>query len=225
VTILIEHVDVRFGDVTVLQGLSLELRERRIGVIGNNGSGKSTLARLINGLVLPSAGRVLVDGRDTKIEGAAVRQSVGFVFQNVDAQIVMPTVAEDVAFGPKAHGVPADETAARTDRLLAQFNLAALKDRACFDLSGGEKQALALAGVLAIQPDWIVFDEPTTMLDRRRSKTAMAAIAALPQHVIVVTHHVELLNDFERVIVLDAGKVVCDAAPAQAISYYIETLT
>ncbi len=220
--ILFENVSVAFEGVKVLENLSLELRERRIGIIGNNGSGKSTLSRLINGLVVPSAGRVLVDSFDTRSQGSEVRQHVGFVFQNADAQIVMPTVAEDIAFGPKAHNVPATDVAARTEQLLTQFNLKALRDRACFNLSGGEKQSLALAGVLATNPQWIVFDEPTTMLDRKRSKTAMAAINALAQHVIVVTHHVELLNDFERVIVLDAGKVVCDASPAQAIAYYLE---
>lgn len=224
-TILIERASVQFGDVVVLESLSLELRERRIGIIGNNGSGKSTLARLLNGLVLPTQGRVVVETFDTRSAGADVRKRVGFVFQNADSQIVMPTVAEDVAFGPKAHGFAADDIAARTDKALAQFGLTAMKDRACFNLSGGEKQALALAGVLALNPTWIVFDEPTTMLDRKRAKAAMAAIADLPQHVIVVTHHVELLNDFERVIVLDGGRVVCDAPPAQAIAHYVETLT
>ncbi|MBL8643653.1 MAG: ABC transporter ATP-binding protein [Rhodospirillaceae bacterium] len=222
-TILIDNVSVRFGDVSVLEGLSLDLRERRIGIIGNNGSGKSTLARLLNGLVLPSAGRVVVEAFDTRTHGADVRKLVGFVFQNADAQIVMPTVAEDVAFGPKAHGLAPQDVAARTEKVLAQFNLAALKDRACFNLSGGEKQSLALAGVLALDPRWVVFDEPTTMLDRKRAKTAMNAITALPQHVIVVTHHVELLEGFERVIVLEAGKVVCDASPREAIAHYLDT--
>ncbi len=223
--VIFENVSVAFEGVKVIENLSLELRERRIGIIGNNGSGKSTLARLINGLVVPSAGRVLVDSFDTRTHGTDVRQRVGFVFQNVDSQIVMPTVAEDIAFGPKAHNFAAADVTARTEQMLAQFNLSALRDRACFNLSGGEKQSLALAGVLATDPQWVVFDEPTTMLDRKRSKTAMAAINALTQHVIVVTHHVELLNDFERVIVLDGGKVVCDAKPAEAIARYIENYT
>lgn len=223
-TIILDHATVKFGDVTVLDDISLDLRERRIGIIGNNGSGKSTFARLINGLIVPTSGRVIVESFDTQIQSADVRKHVGFVFQNPDSQIVMPTVGEDVAFGPKAHGMATDQIAARTDKALAQFGLSAMKDRACFNLSGGEKQALALAGVLALEPTWIVFDEPTTMLDRKRAKAAMTAIESLAQHVIVVTHHVELLTSFERVIVLDAGRVVCDDAPAKAIADYLEHL-
>lgn len=224
-SILFERVGVRFGEAEILRGIDLDLRERRIGVIGNNGSGKSTLARLINGLVLPSDGRVRVDGLDTRTHGHAVRARVGFVFQNPDAQIVMPTVAEDAAFGPRAHGLPPAEAAARAEAALARFGLAAFKDRAAFTLSGGEKQSLALAGVLALEPQWIVFDEPTTMLDRKRAKAAMHVIAELPQRVIVVTHHVELLAGFERVVVLDGGRVVCDDVPGSAIAFYLRMLT
>lgn len=220
-----ENVSVRFGEAVVLHDISLELRERRIGLIGNNGSGKSTLARLINGLILPTAGRVSVDDLDTQTHAQEIRRRVGFVFQNADAQIVMPTVAEDVAFGPKAHGLPPDVATARGAAALQRFGLDTFRERACFTLSGGEKQALALAGVMALDPAWIVFDEPTTMLDRKRAKQAMAAINGLSQNVIVVTHHVELLGNFERVIVLDGGKVVCDDTPAKAITYYVENFT
>lgn len=223
-SILIDGAEARFGDAVVLSGLSLELRERRIGVIGNNGSGKSTLARLINGLVLPHRGRVVVDGFDTREQGREVRRRVGFVFQNADSQIVMPTVGEDAAFGPRALGFSHDQARALADAALLRFDLLKLKDRACFGLSGGEKQSLALAGVLAMAPSWVIFDEPTTMLDRKRARAAMTAIAALEQNVIVVTHHVELLAGFERVIVLDAGRVVYDAPPAAAIDYYLGTL-
>ena len=224
-TITFDHVAVRFGDLDVLRDVSLSLAERRIGVIGNNGSGKSTFARLINGLVLPTSGRVTVDDLDTRRQGQEIRKRVGFVFQNPDAQIVMPTVAEDAAFGPRAHGFSGDEANARADAALELFNLAHLKHRAAFTLSGGEKQSLALAGVLALDPAWIVFDEPTTMLDRNRAKAAMTAIAGLSQRVIVVTHHVELLAGFERVILLSNGGVVCDDKPERAIAYYVETLT
>ena len=220
-----ENISVRFGEAVVLHDISLELRERRIGLIGNNGSGKSTLARLINGLILPTSGRVMLDDLDTRTHAQEIRRRVGFVFQNADAQIVMPTVAEDVAFGPKAHGLPSEEATVRGVAALQRFGLDTFHERACFTLSGGEKQALALAGVMALDPAWIVFDEPTTMLDRKRAKQAMAAINGLSQNVIVVTHHVELLDDFERVIVLEAGKVVCDDTPAKAIAYYVENFT
>lgn len=224
-SILIDHVDVCFGDLVVLKGVNLDLRERRIGIIGDNGSGKSTLARLINGLILPQKGSVLVEGLDTRVRGAEVRKRVGFVFQNADSQIVMPTVLEDVAFGPQAQGFSPEDTVSRSEAVLTRFGLSEIRDRACFALSGGEKQALALAGVLAVEPQWVVFDEPTTMLDRKRAKSAMSAIAELKQHVIVVTHHLELLPHFERVIVLERGCVVCDDTPDKAISFYSGTST
>jgi biotin transport system ATP-binding protein len=220
-SIVFEGVGVSFGDVTALTDVSLRLTERRIGVIGDNGSGKSTFARAINGLIVPTTGRVSVEGRDTAVHGAEVRRKVGFVFQNADSQIVMPTVREDVAFGLKARGLPPREIALRTEAALARFGLAALADRACFDVSGGEKQLLALAGVCALDPAWIVLDEPTTMLDRRRAKAAMEIFAELPQKIIVVTHHVELLTEFDRVIVIDRGRVVADDAPAAAIARYL----
>jgi biotin transport system ATP-binding protein len=222
-TISFERVCVEFEGRGVLGDISLTLSERRIGVIGNNGSGKSTFARLINGLVLPTSGRVSIDDLDTRTHGSEIRKRVGFVFQNPDAQIVMPTVAEDAAFGPRMHGLP--DAQARADAALARFGLEAMKDRAAFSLSGGEKQSLALAGVLALDPAWIVFDEPTTMLDRKRANAAMSAIAALPQRVIVVTHHVELLDGFDRVVVLDEGRVVHDGPPQQAVKFYLENFT
>jgi biotin transport system ATP-binding protein len=225
VTITFDHVSVRLGEHEVLRDISCVLAERRIGVIGNNGSGKSTFARLINALVLPSKGRVIVDDIDTRVDGAAVRGRIGFVFQNPDAQIVMPTVGEDVAFGPRQSGLSASAAQAKGDAALARFGLSDKSDQAAFTLSGGEKQSLALAGVLAMDPQWIVFDEPTTMLDRKRAKMAMAAIHGLSQNVIVVTHHVELLTGFDRVLVFDDGVVVCDDQPARAIAYYVETLT
>jgi len=222
-SVTFERACVSFDGRAVLSDISLTLAEPRIGVIGNNGSGKSTLARLINGLVMPSAGRVIVDDLDTRTHGPDVRRRVGFVFQNPDAQIVMPTVAEDAAFGPKMHGLA--DAQIRADAALARFNLEKMKNRAAFSLSGGEKQSLALAGVLATDPAWIVFDEPTTMLDRKRAKAAMSAINALPQRVIVVTHHVELLTGFDRVIVLDEGRVVHDGPPEKAVAFYVGNLT
>jgi biotin transport system ATP-binding protein len=222
VSIVFEAAGVRFGDVPALEAVSLTLSERRIGVIGDNGSGKSTFARLINGLVLPTSGRVSVEGRDTRSHGPDVRRKVGFVFQNADSQIVMPTVREDVAFGLSVHGFSAADVAARTDAALARFGMSALADRACFELSGGEKQLLALAGVCALEPTWIVLDEPTTMLDRRRAEAAMDTFAALPQNIVLVTHHVDLLRGFDRVIVLDAGQVVADDEAAKAVAFYRE---
>lgn len=221
----LDQVTVRFDGRTVLDNISLKLAERRIGVIGNNGSGKSTLARLLNGLALPDEGRVAVDGLDTRKDGKAVRRKVGFLFQNADNQIVMPTVAEDIALGLKYLGVEREEAAERTEAVLKEFGLANLRDRSAHLLSGGEKQMVALAGITVMQPEIVVCDEPTTLLDRRNARLVAGKIAELACPVIFVTHHVELLGGFERVLVLESGKVVRDGPPDEAVPYYLNNLT
>lgn len=219
----VDAVDVTLDGVEVLKAVTLELTERRIGVIGDNGSGKSTLARLLNGLTLPTRGRVLMDGLDTRSDAAAIRRKVGFVFQNADHQLIMPTVREDVAFSLTVRGVAQLDADRRASAALDRLGIAHVADRACHVLSGGEKQLAALAGVLVTEPDVIVFDEPTTMLDRRNAARMMQTIAALPCRVVVVTHHVELLTGFDRVVVLDQGRVVADGPPDAAVAAYLKT--
>jgi biotin transport system ATP-binding protein len=209
-----------YGERPVLADLDLRLTEHRIGVVGANGSGKSTLARLLNGLVLPTAGRVLVDGLDTRTDVRAVRRRVGFVFQDPDAQIVHPTVAEDVAFGLENQGVPAAERDARVAEVLDRYGLAGHADHPAHLLSGGQKQLLAIAGVLVMRPARIVFDEPTTLLDLVNARRVARLIAALEQQVLVVTHQLDLLDEFDRVLVVDGGRVVSDAPPAPAVAAY-----
>ncbi|SDC97808.1 biotin transport system ATP-binding protein [Geodermatophilus telluris] len=210
----------RYGERVVLDGVDLTFREARVGVIGANGSGKSTLARLLNGLVVPSEGRVLVDGLDTRTQVRAVRRRVGFVFQDPDAQIVHPTVAEDVAYGLENQGVPPDERAARVAEVLARYGLAGHADHPAHLLSGGQKQLLAIAGVLVMRPARIVFDEPTTLLDLVNARRVAELIAGLDQQVVVVTHQLDLLDGFDRVLVVDGGRVVEDAAPGPAVAAY-----
>ena len=209
---------------TVLQGVTVRIAEQRVGVIGANGSGKSTFARLVNGLVLPTAGAVSVDGRDTRREGKAVRRRVGFCFTDPDAQIVMPTVAEDVAFGLRRRGLSRDEVRARVHGALESYGLAGHADHPAHLLSGGQKQLLALASVLVTEPDVLVMDEPTTLLDLRNAHRIAEVVAALPQQVLLVTHHLELLEGFERVLVFDEGRLVCDDAPAVAVPRYRELM-
>ncbi|MEX6505467.1 energy-coupling factor ABC transporter ATP-binding protein [Jiella sp. M17.18] len=218
-TIAIRHAAVERSGRTVLSDLDVTLSERRIGVIGANGSGKSTFARLLNGLILPSAGAVSVDGLDTKRQAKEVRRRVGFLFQNPDNQIVYPTVGEDLAFGLKGR-VPKAEIPPLVDATLTRFGLAGFGDRLAHELSGGERQMVALAGVMIMEPSWLVLDEPTTLLDLRNTRRVMAAVAALPQNVVLVTHDLALLDDFDRVLVVDEGRIVCDAAPAAAIAAY-----
>ncbi|MEI4273884.1 ABC transporter ATP-binding protein [Klenkia sp. LSe6-5] len=209
-----------YGGRTVLRDLDLHLTEHRIGVVGANGSGKSTFARLLNGLVVPSTGRVLVDGLDTATAAREVRRRVGFVFQDPDAQIVHPTVAEDVGYGLENQGVPADERAERVAEVLARYGLAEHADHPAHLLSGGQKQLLAVAGVLVMRPARIVLDEPTTLLDLVNARRIAGVVAGLDQSVVVVTHDLELLTGFDRVLVVDGGRVVADDRPTPALSAY-----
>jgi biotin transport system ATP-binding protein len=190
-------------------------------VIGANGSGKSTFARLLNGLVVPTAGTVCVDGLDTRTAARQVRRRVGFVFQDPDAQIVHPTVAEDVAFGLTNQGVPPDEIARRVDEVLLRYGLAGHRDHPAHLLSGGQKQLLAIAGVLVMRPERIVFDEPTTLLDLANTRRVARVIEELAQDVVVVTHHLELLAGFDRVLVFEDGRLAADGLPAETVPWYL----
>ena len=210
-----------YGDRQVLADVSLTLSQRRVGVVGGNGSGKSTFARLLNGLILPTEGTVLVDGLDTRTRGREVRRRVGFVFQDPDAQIVHPTVEEDMAFGPSNQGVSAEETARRVDEMLVRYGLVGHRDHPAHLLSGGQKQLLAIAGVLVMQPQRIVFDEPTTLLDLANTRRIARVIDDLDQDVVVVTHHLDLLRGFDRVLVFEDGRVVADGSPAETIPWYV----
>jgi biotin transport system ATP-binding protein len=218
--IVLDGVGHRFGEREVLRGIDLELTEHRIGVVGANGSGKSTLARLLNGLVVPSSGRVTVDGLDTRRHGAQVRRRVGFVFTDPDAQIVMPTVAEDVAFSLRRRRLPRAEVDALVAQALARVGLDGHADHPAHLLSGGQKQLLAITSVLVADPEVLVCDEPTTLLDARNTRRVAAVLAGLQQQVIVVTHHLDLVDDFDRVVVVEEGRVVCDDAPAPALAFY-----
>lgn len=222
--IVVADVAHEFGARRVLDGIDLVLRERRIGLVGANGSGKSTLARLLNGLVLPTRGRVLVDGLDTRAQTKAVRRRVGFVFQNPDNQIVYPIVEEDLAFGLARLRLSKEETCARIEAALARFGLAELREASAHTLSGGEKQLLALAGVLAAEPEILVLDEPTTLLDLRNARRIAAILEGLPQRVVLATHDLALLERFDRVIVLDEGRVVADDAPGSALAAYVRRM-
>jgi biotin transport system ATP-binding protein len=209
----------------VLDGVTVRLEEQRVGVIGANGSGKSTFARLVNGLVVPSAGRVAVDGLDTAKDGKQVRRRVGFCFTDPDAQIVMPTVAEDVAFGLRRRGLSRDDVEKRVRAALSSYGLEGYADHPAHLLSGGQKQLLALASVLVTEPSVLVMDEPTTLLDLRNARRIAAVVATLRQQVLLVTHHLDLLEGFDRVLVFDAGRLVCDDEPGSAVAHYRRAMT
>ena len=209
-----------FGDRTVLEDVTLTLTEPRIGIVGVNGGGKSTLARMINGLIVPETGTVTVDGLDTRRKGARIRKKVGFCFTDPDTQIVMPTVAEDVDFSLRRTGLSREERRRRVEQVLDRYGLADHADHPCHLLSGGQKQLLALAAVLVTEPSVIVADEPTTLLDLRNRALVAETFAGLPQQLVVVTHDLDLVADFDRVLVVDSGRVVADDAPAPALAAY-----
>ena len=209
------------GDRTILESTSLRLSEQRVALIGANGSGKSTIARLVNGLVLPSSGRVLVDGLDVAREGRAVRRRVGFCFTDPSAQLVMPTCVEDVELSLRRSVKRAVERHRQALEVLARFGLADHADRSVHTLSGGQRQLLALAGVLAIDPSIVVADEPTTLLDLANTRKVGEVLLALPQQLVLVTHDLDLARRCDRVIVVEDARVRFDGAPDEAVADYV----
>ena len=224
-TIQLESAAVRVqlpgrGTREILAPTTLTLTERRVAVIGANGSGKSTLARLVNGLVRPSSGRVTVDGLDVVREGAAVRRMVGFCFTDPAAQLVMPTCVEDVELSLRRS---VKGSAARRDRAMSVLAANGLEEHAhdsVHSLSGGQRQLLALAGVLATEPTVVVADEPTTLLDRANTRRVADALLGLPQQLVLVTHDLDLAARCERVLVVDDARIVADGPPDESIAHY-----
>ncbi len=219
-TIDFSSVTVAFDETVVLDDINLTLSEQRIGVIGQNGGGKSTLTRLINGLGEPTAGAVTVDGINPSEQGKKVREKVGFVFSDAENQIVMPNVRDDIAFSLRRFKLPKDQRTARVEAALERFGLLDFAERSPHTLSGGQKQLLALAAVLVIDPVLIIADEPTTLLDLRNRDRIKREFAELDQQLIVVTHDLEFLTDFDRVICIDDHKVAADGAPQEVIDFY-----
>jgi len=208
------------GPVRLLAPVTCTLTEHRIAVIGANGSGKSTLARLVNGLVLPAAGRVTVDGWDTARQGAEVRRRVGFVFTDPDAQLVMPTPLEDVTLSLRRLELSRAERTSRAREVLESFGLADRADVAVHSLSGGQKQLLALACVLATGPSVLVCDEPTTLLDLRWRRHVEEVLDGLGQQVVLVTHDLASAARADRVLVVDGGEIVHDGDATTGVAYY-----
>lgn len=219
-TIDFSSVSVAFDDTVVLEDINLTLTEQRIGIIGQNGGGKSTLTRLINGLGEPSEGTVTVDQMDVAKQGKKVREKVGFVFSDAENQIVMPNVRDDVAFSLRRFKLPKHERLARVDATLERFGLADFAERSPHTLSGGQKQLLALAAVMVIDPILIIADEPTTLLDLRNRDRIKREFARLEQQLIVVTHDLDFLSDFDRVICIDDHHIAADGRPAEVIDFY-----
>jgi len=214
------RVSHAFDVHTVLKDISLTLSERRIAIIGANGSGKTTLARTLNGLVVPQKGDVLVDGFSARKKGPDVRRLVGYVFQNPEHQIVMPTVEEDLAFGLENMNLPKAEIRARVDTMLAAHRFSDRRNSAAHLLSGGEQKLLTLLSVLIMEPRYIIFDEPMNSLDRRARRRLSMMMDVLEQSVITITHDLDLVADYDRAILIHDGAVAADGAPGDVIRHY-----
>ena len=208
---------LRGVDVTIERGSF-------VVILGHNGSGKSTLAKTFNAVLLPSGGKVYVEGMDTMDESLLleIRRRVGMVFQNPDNQIVANVVEEDVAFAPENLGVPSDEIRKRVDDALEAVGMTQFVKHAPHLLSGGQKQRIAIAGVLAMKPECIVLDEATAMLDPIGRREVLAAVEKLNREqgitVVLITHHMNEAEHADRVIVMNDGLVVMDGKPREVFT-------
>ncbi|WP_406638314.1 energy-coupling factor ABC transporter ATP-binding protein [Pseudarthrobacter quantipunctorum] len=219
VTVAVE-TDTTPEPKVLLDAISLRLTEQRIGVIGANGSGKSTVLRLVNGLVQPTAGKVTVDGKDTVRDVRAVRRNVGFVFTDPLSQLVMPTGREDVELSLRRSVHNGTERRKAAEAALERLGLLELADQSIYELSGGERQLMALAAVLAVNPSVLVLDEPSTLLDLRNRELLRRTLAGLDQQIIMSTHDLGLALEMDRVLVIEQGEVVFDGGAAAAVDHY-----
>lgn len=233
VRIAAEHLSFHYTDEEnkaaspeILKNLSLTLEPGTFAaVLGHNGCGKSTLAKHMNGILLPTGGKMWVAGMDTADETKLyeIRQRVGMVFQNPDNQIVATIVEEDAAFGPENLGLPPEEIRRRVDDALKAVGMYDYRMHAPSQLSGGQKQRVAIAGIIAMRPSCIVLDEPTAMLDPKGRREVMKTIRLLNRNygitIVLITHYMEEAAQADRVIVMDEGNILLDDTPEEVFSH------
>lgn len=219
------RVDGQQGPATLLRDVSIDLRAPRTAIIGENGSGKSTLAKTLAGLVTPAEGSVRVNGIDAVAELKKLRREVGFVFANPAAQVIMPTVREDVALTLRGRKLSQDEIRRRVDRAIEHHELVELADRPCHSLSSGQMQRLALCSVLVGEPGLVIADEPTSLLDARHRRIIADRLLepAAPQ-VILVTHDLDLARRCDEAVLVAEGRIEAQGAPDEVIARYEEIL-
>ncbi len=220
--ILFENLHFAYPpDSEVLRGITLGLtRSERVALIGANGAGKSTLLLHANGLLTPSRGRVIVEGQAlTPHTLASIRRQVGLVFQNPDDQLFMPTVEEDVGFGPANMRLPREQVAKRVERALRAVNALDLRHRSTHQLSGGEKRRVAIATVLAMEPSIMVMDEPSAGLDPRSRRELITLLGTLNYTLLIATHDLDLARRLcHRTVIIQAGRVAADGATVQLLN-------
>lgn len=213
------------ADIQALYNINTKIRQGDFVVIlGRNGSGKSTFSRLLNALLIPQTGTVLVQGKSTSAEENVweIRSNAGMIFQNPDNQIIATTVEEDVAFGPENLGVAPDEIRKRVDEALKIVGIYDLRMNAPHLLSGGQKQRVAIAGILAMKPECIILDEATSMLDPLGRREVLSVLKQLNREagitIIHITHHMDEAAQANRLIIIDAGRIVLDGTPKDVFS-------
>ncbi|MDR1853135.1 MAG: energy-coupling factor ABC transporter ATP-binding protein [Propionibacteriaceae bacterium] len=204
---------------TLLSGVNLDLAERRVSIIGPNGSGKSTLLRLMNGLVEPASGQVLVEGVDTK-KTKKVRKLVGFVFPDSLSQLLLSTPLDDVQLSLKAVIKDKNERRPKAMELLESRGLGHVAEQSIYDLSGGERQLAALTSILALEPKVVVADEPTTALDLKNRYIVNKVFDELEQQVIYATHDMEWAERADYTLVVSGGRIVASGNPADCVAFY-----
>ena len=220
-----DEEDTENKQTDVLRGVSLDVGEGEfIAILGHNGSGKSTLARMLNGLILPDNGTVLVDRMDTADDEHIfdIRSRVGLVLQNPDNQLVTSIVEEDVAFAPENLGIKPKEIRRRVDEALKAVDMYEHRRSAVHKLSGGQKQRVAIAGILAMEPKCIVLDEPTAMLDPKGREEVLDAVTKLRTEqgisIVLITHYMQEATLADRIIVMDRGKILTQGTPKELLS-------
>ncbi len=216
-TIQFENVSLSLNARKLLNGVSLDIQEQRVGVIGRNGSGKTSFARLLSGLLAPSSGRVRVNGNDLFKHRAAALKTVGILFQNPDHQIIFPTVLEELSFGLTQQGQRKAEAMQNATKILQQFDRLDWAERTIATLSQGQRHLVCLLSVLAMAPPLLVLDEPFAGLDLPTKTYLQNLLYGLDQSVLHITHDLQALAEYERVIWLEKGQVAGDGLPKNII--------
>jgi len=210
--IYLKDVIFEFETHRVIDQITLNVSEQRIGIVGVNGSGKSTLARLISGLIAPISGSIRINDIDIYKDRKAALKTVGIIFQNPDHQIIFPTCIEEISFGLMQQGMARIEAEERSNEILLQFDRLKWSDQLAHNLSQGQRHFLCLIAVLAMKPDVIILDEPYAGLDLPTSLQLRHELNKLSQQIVMITHNKDILVDFDRILWIDNGKIIKDGS-------------
>ena len=222
--IQIQSLSCQYGDKTVLDAITLELTEARVGVVGRNGSGKSTLARAISGLIRPEQGRISINGIDVLNDRKSALSAVGILFQNPDHQIIFPTVEEEISFGLRQLGQSKADATAKTGEILGSFGKSDWAKRPVSTLSQGQRHLVCLMSVLAMAPSVIILDEPFSGLDIPTTRALQKRLNQLDQTLIHITHDPAVITDYDRVLWIEGGKIIADGAPEVVLPEYLRVM-